>query len=606
MFVKNDRAIAVFLGMAILLPFFNFLRFAPLADWYFCGLGLVFLGVGFVVSVMQNNEYRFPRISAVGLLFVTALLFSKSVDLVIPAALILLLFFFFIGLGDLNISKRRIVLVETIAILIFVVALIQTLLGFAQVFDLAKYFYGFISYDVNNRTGNIFGNIGQRNHYADFLGWGVVSACYLFAVQKLRVYFFVLSIFMIELLLLWCGSRLPFGYFLIAALVAWFWVKRSNQNVVVRKMVLGIVVAILLFSIMQIFGRQIDLFVNYVGMPLHVESGAERILAADVGFRRRVEWAKAWDIFLSHPFFGVGLGNFAHYSVQMEAFSGYPKYPESWLFTNCHNLVFQLLAETGIFGAVVVVFGLAFCLFPYFSKGKQNVENLFLICIAGIILGHSMLEYPLWYWPFLAMLYTICALSPVASYRLDMSKMFCSAISLAVAACCFMNFYFGRTVFYELVGYNMPVPSISENIRRVVRLQEIEKNPLWRPEAQLVLSNYLLPTSSQIDYKIKLFEEMSYSLPYPQLLFKLAILYSLNNQPQKARSVMVLAIANFPDMLPAFLSDLDSRKEPSLLMIREMTRKAVVAYGNPQAVTTNSRIAAVMTVAAPVTRKALF
>jgi hypothetical protein len=99
---------------------------------------------------------------------------------------------------------------------------------------------------------------------------------------------------------------------------------------------------------------------------------------------------------------------------------------------------------------------------------------------------------------------------------------------------------------------------------------------------------------------------MSYSLPYPQLLFKLAILYSLNNQPQKARSVMVLAIANFPDMLPAFLSDLDSRKEPSLLMIREMTRKAVAAYGNPQAVTTNSRIAAVMTVAAPVTRKALF
>lgn len=588
------------------MPFFNFLRFAPLADWYFTALGIFSLGLALVVCVLNGCGYRLSRISIVVLIFVIALILSHSADLVVPAALLFLLFFFFVSLGDLSVQEKRIIFLDFLSAMIFIAALVQVLLGFSQVIDFAKYLNGFVTYDVNNRTGNIFGNIGQRNHYANFLGWGVVAACYLYAKGKLRFLFFVGSVFSIEVLIAWCGSRLPFGYNLIICLLGWYWMRRSSEELYVKKMVVGLVLSVILFSLIQIFSNQIDLILNSIGLPIHAQSGADRILAADLGARRRVEWAKAWDIFLSHPLFGVGLGNFAHYSVQMEAFSGYPKYPESWLFTNCHNLVFQLLAETGIFGAVVVVFGLAFCLFPYFSKGKQNVENLFLICIAGIILGHSMLEYPLWYWPFLAMLYTICAFSPVASYRLDMSKMFCSVISLAVAACCFMNFYFGRTVFYELVGYNMPVPSIAENIRRVVRLQEIEKNPLWRPEAQLVLSNYLLPTSSQIDYKIKLFEEMSYSMPYPQLLFKLAILYSLNNQPQKARSVMVLAIANFPDMLPAFLSDLDSRKEQSLLMIREMTRKAVVAYGNPQAVTTNSRIAAVMTVAAPVTRKALF
>jgi len=606
MSLRSDRVVALLLGLAILLPFFNFLRFAPLADWYFCALGLLVLGFGFFVSVVKGYEYRFSRIGAVILIFITALVVAKSVDLIIPAALLFVLFFFFLGLGDLAVESRRQVFVETLAMLIFTSALIQVLFGFLQIIDFAKYFHGFVTYDVNNRTGNIFGNIGQRNHYANFLGWGIVSACYLYAGGKLRFWFFLAAIFVMNLLIAWCGSRLPFGYCLIICLLGWYWLRKSRGDVRLARMVAGFAVAVILFSIVQIFSHQIDLVFNYFGLPIHVQSGSERILAADLGARRRIEWAKAWSIFTAHPFFGVGLGNYAHYSVQMEAFDGYPKYPESWLFTNCHNLVFQLLAETGLFGAAALIVGLVLCLYPYFSKGKQTIENLFFVCIAGIILGHSMLEYPLWYWPFLSMLYTVCAFSPVASYKLEINDKLSAAISIIVAICCFVNFYFGRAVFWDLVNFNMPVPSIGENIRRVVRLREIEKNPLWRPEAQLVLSNYLLPTTSQIDYKINFFEKMSYSLPYPQLLFKLAILYSLDNQPQKAKNMMVLAISNFPDLLPAFLTDINSRKEPSLVMIRDMASKAVAVYGSGQAVTADSRVAAVMTVASPVTRKPLF
>jgi len=325
-----------------------------------------------------------------------------------------------------------------------------------------------------------------------------------------------------------------------------------------------------------------------------------------MGARRRVEWVKAWDIFLAHPVLGVGLGNFAHYTVWMEAYAGLPKYPESWLFTNCHNLFFQLLAETGLLGTLVVISALATCLLPYLFKGNQTPENLLLISIAAIILSHSMLEYPLWYWPFLSMLLLVCALSPLKYRLLEIRPAFASGVWVVLAVCCIANFSFGYKVFWDLVNFNVPAPNIQEDIRRVVRLQEIAENPLWRPEAELVLSNYILPTRSQIPYKIKTFESMVTSMPYPQLLFKLAILYSMDNQPEKARQVMALGIANYPDLLPRFSDELSKMQDPALAMIKAMALRAKSVYGNPATVSDARRVATVMTVATPVIRKLWF
>jgi hypothetical protein len=40
-------------------------------------------------------------------------------------------------------------------------------------------------YDSSHPTTNIFGHIGQRNQYAHYLMWSVVSGVYLFAVDRL-------------------------------------------------------------------------------------------------------------------------------------------------------------------------------------------------------------------------------------------------------------------------------------------------------------------------------------------------------------------------------------------------------------------------------------
>jgi len=594
------------LGLVILLPLFNFMRYAPLGDWYFTGLALLAVGACLVVNAYQQSGFSLPLINIFILLFIIVLLVTTHAAALIPVLLLLLLFFLFSALHSNSVGVKRRELIQLLASMFFVAALLQSVMGFAQVIDVAKESNGWVGYDVNNRTGNIFGNVGQRNQFADFLAWGVVAASYLYATRKMRFAVFFVSVSLLVLLLVWSGSRMPFGYALALCGLAWFWIRRAAHDSEVRRMVGALATVVLLLALVQIFSHPLELALNTLGWSIDAQSGAERILVAGMGVRRRVEWIKAWDIFLAHPLLGVGLGNFAHYTVSMEAYDGLPKFPESWLFTHCHNLFFQLLAETGLIGTAIVVIGLSACLLPYLAKGKQSSDNLLLLGIATIILSHSMLEYPLWYWPFLSMLLLVCALSPQPYRMLEIRPSFAAAVSLGVAACCVANFVFGYNIFWDLVRFNMPVPDIKEDMRRVVRLQEIARNPLWTPEAELVLSNYLLPTRSQLHYKIQLFEKMAYSMPYSQLLFKLAILYSLDQQQEKARQAMVLSIANYPDFTPAFYAELAKLTDPDLANIKAMALRAKNAYGNPATITDERRVATVMTVASPVTRKLWF
>ena len=54
-----------------------------------------------------------------------------------------------------------------------------------------------------------------------------------------------------------------------------------------------------MIAVFQIWSRDIVVFLNYVGFPVDVISGAERVSYVGLAEKRRVEWTKAWLIFLS-------------------------------------------------------------------------------------------------------------------------------------------------------------------------------------------------------------------------------------------------------------------------------------------------------------------
>ena len=89
---------------------------------------------------------------------------------------------------------------------------------------------------------------------------------------------------------------------------------------------------------------------------LHNNSGLQRLENINSGEseRRYTEWQKAIILFKESPVVGVGWNQFAKHSIALQ--KQFPNAPtNSGLFTNCHNIILQLLAETGIIGLLLFI-----------------------------------------------------------------------------------------------------------------------------------------------------------------------------------------------------------------------------------------------------------
>ena len=153
----------------------------------------------------------------------------------------------------------------------------------------------------------------------------------------------------------------------------------------------------------------------------------------------------------------------------------------------------------------------------------------------------------------------------------------------------------------------MPVSVVSDNVDRIRKISGLGGNPFWSMDSDLVMANYLQPSSVNMNLKLELFERLVKYRPYPNVLMQLAILRSLNGDAQGGKEAMKEFIANYPDYLKDMVGVLSARRnETSLTDIYKMASDALSLYEVGGVNTAAGRIAAVMTVAAPVTRKALF
>lgn len=379
--IKKNTVASLLVAAAVTMPFLSWLRYAPLPDWvsdascvFFLATSVLFLLPARGSSPLNISTVLLPMLGLVIYLAVTGHNLANVTSLIAMLAFLLLWgLLFSIHCGVVNSED----FLQTLALMIFISAMLQMILGLLQVLGLAPLLRGYVVFDQSAVNSNIIGNIGQRNQYAQFLSWGILAACYLHAKNRLRKPFFMVSVFFLAWLSACAGARLVWAYALIFAVLGWYW-SRQNKVKTVRRMVWAIAVAVFLMVFTQLFSQQIAAVLAWLGIPIHVISGADRFFSAGFGIRRRVEWTKAWDVFLQHPWFGIGWGMFPAQSVEMELTGGLPKYPESWLFVHCHNLFFQLLAETGLVGVLLVCAALGYALGSFFRKGQQSTENLLL------------------------------------------------------------------------------------------------------------------------------------------------------------------------------------------------------------------------------------
>ncbi|WP_434630774.1 Wzy polymerase domain-containing protein [Chromobacterium sp. CV08] len=453
---------------------------------------------------------------------------------------------------------------------IIVGGLVQSLIGAAQLTGLAPALGLF--YDGSHPTTNIFGHIGQRNQYAHYLMWSVISGVYLFAVRRLgRGWLTALTLWM-ALMLAWAGSRTTLLYLLaMAALAAlWWW---RNRNETSRRLLaaMSAVCAVILAAQFAL-----PLVNHLVSLLTHADvenaSGVARLAANgdDMGARRFTEMHKAWMTFRAHPLWGVGWSQYAAESVRLQqlpqfAAAGY----NSGLFTNAHNLVLQLLAEMGGVATALVLGGFVWVALPFFRRRAEPEGVLALGCLA-VTLTHSMLEYPLWYYYFLAMLVLFAAMAPrdekIVAWPLRLPLL---------AALVWVGWLSISTtpMFWELVNLYTPTGNAQKDAKRAERLIAIvDTKPLFAYHALYTLDDYLPINRDNLRQKLALEDRLTAFRPYPDVMLKRAQMEILAGQQQQAEQTLRTTLASFPTYAGQFLETLGDQ-DPAWEPLRRISRE---------------------------------
>jgi O-antigen ligase len=571
---------------ALVLPFFDFWRFAPLPDWISdaCASALMALSALLLTLRRPRGELEIHPIELC--LWLLALVVAVEQLLLHPPYMqtgvlaigTLSLAAFSAGAIRQSVQEYgRDKVLAALASALLIGALVQSCLGLVQMLGLAPLARGYVIFALNDPT-SLLGNIGQRNQFGHYLGWGLVSACYLASTGRLRGWLFYSCTVVLALMMTWSASRLVIAYGLGIAAIAWIWLRRGKGDPAVVAWARAMAIAALAIAFTQLFVDQIDHVLQAAGLPIHSGSGAQRIMDAGFGARRRIEWHKAWAVFLEHPVLGMGWGSFAAQSVHLEATGLFGHVVEDGLFTHAHDLVLHLLAETGLLGTVVVVGGIVWCVLSLFKRSALGPASGCVLALAMITIGHSLFEYPLWYVPFLLGFTIILALSPATLMPFPLRRWLRVGVAggLGIASLCFVvNGYF---IFWQLVNNSAPTTSQTENQQRVAKLLHVGKNPLWMYESDFLLSYFLFATPDHLADKRQLFERLARYRPYHIILVKLAILQAYDGDIETAKLNLRRAIAVYPNWTASIADLLRPYKGAQLRELKALADAASGVY----------------------------
>jgi O-antigen ligase len=447
--------------------------------------------------------------------------------------------------------------VKYLSIGLVIGAIIQSAIGFIQYNNLFKYFYGIIFYDPTHPNTNIFGHFGQRNHYCHYLSWGTFALIYLFNVKAINKYIFVplLCWFMFSITI--SASRSAFIYFAVAIIITLFYLFTHKDNPSKNLFILMLSASILLV-IFEYLYPVMQTMIHHQ----QVASGLARLSSegGETG-RRLIEWKKAIITFQQSPIWGSGLFGYARQSVYLHHL--FPNAElNSGLFTNCHNLILQLLAETGIIGTAIVFTGLLYNLKRILSN--ISVESIILLCMASTTISHSMLEYPIWYLYFLGPL--VIFLSVDKPLKIFNNWIIWVTSIIPVIALIYI-IVVNSIIFNRLVDY-LDTPDDLETFQSQTKYLEnlTENNVIASYLAIFTLDSYInidtkftqktFTTEEQLKYVKKLTDFQ----PYPDDMIKLAKLeWNLGNKEQ-AESLIKVATNAYPVYKAGFLNTLHVKK----------------------------------------------
>jgi O-antigen ligase len=235
------------------------------------------------------------------------------------------------------------------------------------------------------------GNLGQPNHLASHLVLGLVSLAHLRASGRLGAFATVPMLVGLGVALSFTGSRT--GWLLVLGLLAGtFLLRRAVGARTARswRQVLGTLAAVFLLC---------DLSSGFLRPQGLADASLGRFASGASSLAERLRiWEGAARMFLDSPLTGIGHGRFASDFFE-RAPDLAPPVP-GVMTANAHSLPLQIAAEFGLVGlGLAAVFG--FLWWQGVARGRMVSDTPWALGVAGAILLHGLVEYPLWYAYFL-------------------------------------------------------------------------------------------------------------------------------------------------------------------------------------------------------------
>ena len=550
----------IFIGLIALLvlPELNNVHYDPQPQfWAEMTVAWAIIGL-FSFTLWRNTKIYIPSIAlplcAFALYLILQTFFMTDLDFpglnYVSSLEMLLCIFLAISINTIRNTYGLRYIVTTICYTLLIGAILQTIIGLIQYTGTTRYFGDMIFYDSSHPTTNIFGHFGQRNHYAHYLSWGTFGLIYLYQQRRLSAKLFYPLMLWLSFSLTISASRSVFIYFALAVIFsALFHIIKRNQDSK-RLLCLIAFATIALFAVEYFYPLIHKLFTVHNNFS----SGLGRLDSESGTGRRGVEWDKAWLVFKQYPIFGYGWNGYAKQSVLM-----HPLFPNaalnSGLFTNCHNLILQLLSETGLIGTGIIILGIAYSIYRLLGKSIY-VESVILLCMIGTTLSHSMNEYPLWYMYFLGGLVAFLSMDkPLAVVNINKIR---TLAILPIAGCAYLMIS-GSIIFDTLVDYyDIPDDQPTFNQQAKYLQNIVDHNPMWAYFGIYTLDNYinvdsdstnkLYPLTTQLYYTHKL----NTFHPYPDTMVKEAMLDWDLNKRDAAIAMVKLDLIAFPVYKPSF------------------------------------------------------
>jgi len=541
--IKLAHISLALVGLMWVFPFLHYRHRYPLTtfdqEWWSALLGVLAL----VLLAARDRQAEIPRIVQLPVVLIVVVLLQMALGMVAYAGqgLLYILYLLFAALLIMLGGRLRECLgIDKIAMVLAIFLLVGAELG--ALIGVLQHYRWHSPLDqvlVAKVASSVYGNLAQPNHFANYTALGLISLGLLFQQRKLHAGYVAALAAPLLLVMTLSGSRSSWIYLVVISVLAW-WSGRGRPEL--RPLLRYCLLLLAGFAVMH----------GVVQLPFMKGAGSnfnvmQRMFGdATSGGIRLYLWHEAWLIFKQSPWLGTGFGQFAWQHFQLGPLL--QRTHITGLYNNAHNLVFQLAAEAGIAGLLVLFAALGVWL-NGLRCAVLTAAHWWGYAVLGVLTIHSLLEYPLWYAYFLAVAAILLGALDETRYRLEWRG--AARVSMVAMLLLALFSLLQLRNDYQQLKDALAIRTASGNVASALQrsrdgLLAVQRGALLSPYAELFMNSSGEVNTFRLEQKLATNSRLMRFIPIASVAYRQAFLLAQNGQQAEAQLIWEQAVWSYP------------------------------------------------------------